>query len=245
MNFGNLIKEARETRGWRQEDLANRLQVTQQAVQKWEMAVLPPLRSPYLSELCDLLGLELPSADEIRTQTLNERHAFISRTSPRRTGGAHIHTPDELIEHLKHIAPPELQGHVGGVRLHKGLKMRFTYASRRLVAHAIYGTPNGASLVTYRNAAWRLAVAKGAAGDFDIVSSSHYLLAVLNLPDGTDDTSRLPSYVPLESAALGIHIESLPDLNAFLARIQELEAKPTDREQLEETMNQFDDTEAF
>lgn len=62
MNISDIIKQAREELGMTQEDLAERLEVSRQAVSKWELGASVP--SPEnLRLLEELLGVELPAPE--------------------------------------------------------------------------------------------------------------------------------------------------------------------------------------
>ena len=62
MNISDIIKQAREDLGMTQEDLAERLEVSRQAVSKWELGASVP--SPEnLRLLEELLGVELPAPE--------------------------------------------------------------------------------------------------------------------------------------------------------------------------------------
>ena len=61
MNISDTIKQAREELGMTQEDLAERLEVSRQAVSKWELGASVP--SPEnLALLEEVLGGQLPRA---------------------------------------------------------------------------------------------------------------------------------------------------------------------------------------
>lgn len=63
MNISEIIKQAREELGMTQEDLAERLEVSRQAVSKWELGASVP--SPEnLRLLEELLGVEFPAPEE-------------------------------------------------------------------------------------------------------------------------------------------------------------------------------------
>lgn len=63
MNISDIIKQAREELGMTQEDLAERLEVSRQAVSKWELGASVP--SPEnLALLEEVLGVEFPTPEE-------------------------------------------------------------------------------------------------------------------------------------------------------------------------------------
>lgn len=67
MNISEIIKQAREELGMTQEDLAERLEVSRQAVSKWELGASVP--SPEnLRLLEELLGVEFPAPEEAAPQ---------------------------------------------------------------------------------------------------------------------------------------------------------------------------------
>lgn len=67
MNISDIIKQAREELGMTQEDLAERLEVSRQAVSKWELGASVP--SPEnLRLLEELLGVELPAPEAVVPQ---------------------------------------------------------------------------------------------------------------------------------------------------------------------------------
>lgn len=69
MNIGEIIKQAREDLGLTQEDLAERLEVSRQAVSKWELGASVP--SPEnLRILEEVLGVEFPSPEEPAPQAV-------------------------------------------------------------------------------------------------------------------------------------------------------------------------------
>ena len=74
------IQEAREARGWTQEQLANALGTTQQSLQRWESGAVDPKSSKILA-MSELLGVTVsyllgidPSADELS----HDEHAIVS-----------------------------------------------------------------------------------------------------------------------------------------------------------------------
>src|SRR4030088_2930074 len=56
-----LIREARERRGWSQKDLADRAGVSQVAIVKIESG--PPVQSKFLPKIAQILGLDLADLD--------------------------------------------------------------------------------------------------------------------------------------------------------------------------------------
>lgn len=62
-NIAERIKTAREERGLTQEQLAERLEVSRQAVSKWEMGLSVP-SSENLQMLEDVLRISLPKQEE-------------------------------------------------------------------------------------------------------------------------------------------------------------------------------------
>ena len=63
MNIADIIKQAREGLGLTQEDLAEKLEVSRQAVSKWELGASVP--SPEnLALLEEVLGVEFPAPEE-------------------------------------------------------------------------------------------------------------------------------------------------------------------------------------
>lgn len=72
------IKEAREARGWTQEQLAIELNTTQQTVQRWETGQTDP-KSSVIKEISRILGItvsfimNIDNADEAETLSNDER----------------------------------------------------------------------------------------------------------------------------------------------------------------------------
>lgn len=63
MNISDIIRQAREELGLTQEDLAERLEVSRQAVSKWELGASVP--SPEnLALLEEVLGVSFPAPEE-------------------------------------------------------------------------------------------------------------------------------------------------------------------------------------
>ncbi len=75
MNVAETIKTARDALGMTQEDLAEKLEVSRQAVSKWELGTSEP--SPEnLAVLADVLGVEFPEeADELGVKLPEEKEA--------------------------------------------------------------------------------------------------------------------------------------------------------------------------
>lgn len=240
MHFGKQIEAAREAKGWRQEDLAERLEVTQQAVAKWEAQESPPFRSRSLKELCEILGLEPPvllNPFQTRRHIAQSLFETVSKKPPAPT----VMTPSQLIQLLRERLPENLKQFAGGSLATKRLRIVFPYASPRVIAHAIFGSQNGASRTKMRSAAWRMAAAMLGTGDIR-PTSHHYLLAALELP-GEEGTNTLPEPMAKEGAMAGIITEALPDVEAFISRIVELEQTPTEADEIQELLSQenFDD----
>lgn len=76
MNIGEIIKSARENLGLTQEDLAEKLEVSRQAVSKWELGASVP--SPEnLALLEETLGVTFPTAEEPAPQAVqNQKKPF-------------------------------------------------------------------------------------------------------------------------------------------------------------------------
>ena len=71
MNISDIIRQAREELGLTQEDLAERLEVSRQAVSKWELGASVP--SPEnLALLEEVLGVSFPAPEEAVPQALPE-----------------------------------------------------------------------------------------------------------------------------------------------------------------------------
>ena len=62
MNIGEIIKRAREALGLTQEDLAEKLEVSRQAVSKWELGASVPSQEN-LKLLEEILGIEFPAPE--------------------------------------------------------------------------------------------------------------------------------------------------------------------------------------
>lgn len=229
-HFGDTVKQAREAKQMRQEDLALALGVTQQAVQKWENGAFPPSRSQYLQPLCALLGIEAPEMMAPRVG-LSRVGAESSFQRPRLRP-----TTEELIDQLATLVSPDEAKAVGAALTTKTIRVKFPYFSSKVVAHLVSGSPSGVSNLLLRSAAWRLALAK-ASGNFDL-PDKHYLLGTINLPDGGDITAKLPGFFVTEASIMGIEVKQFPDVAAFLERIRELENTPTEADQ---AFSQFDE----
>ncbi len=73
------IKEAREARGWTQEQLAMEMETTQQTIQRWESGQTDP-KSSAIVEISRILGITVSfimgidnESDETKTLTDDER----------------------------------------------------------------------------------------------------------------------------------------------------------------------------
>ena len=68
MSIAEIIRQAREGLGLTQEDLAEKLEVSRQAVSKWELGASVP--SPEnLKLLEEVLGVSFPAEEEVLSQT--------------------------------------------------------------------------------------------------------------------------------------------------------------------------------
>lgn len=273
MELKDLIRQAREAKGWRQEDLAERLSVTKQAVQQWESGETSP-RGARRARLCDALGLletdmEAFSAGESFTRTaidelvhinteiaalqklaeedpteqrmqislhqLRNRKAMLERkmhetqaqTTIRRNA-PQVHRPfgAEVIQELRRRMPEPYRQYAGETIVVRGARLPYSYVGKKVVAQTTYGTPNGASNSLTRSIAWRLAVAMHGRGDVPL-KDAHYLLGVIELPNGID-TNRVHPSIIAECGIVGINIETFNDLDGFVTRVLELENKPTE-----------------
>lgn len=71
MTIGEKILNLRKARGWSQEELADRLGVTRQAVSRWESGSAKPAADKIVA-LCDLFGV---SADYLLGRNGEDKHA--------------------------------------------------------------------------------------------------------------------------------------------------------------------------
>ena len=79
MTMGEKILNMRKARGWNQEELAERVGVTRQAVSRWESGTAKPDADKIIS-ICDLFGV---SADYLlRDQFSGEGSAAVTGTRP-------------------------------------------------------------------------------------------------------------------------------------------------------------------
>lgn len=241
MGFGRKIREAREARQWRQEDLAERLGVSQQAVQKWESSTKPPTGSSAFAVLCKTLGLEV-SAEDIQAAAREAAEAAALRSAAVAARHAGRRPPTtELISALRDVVPEPRRAHLGALLSVRGLPYRFVYVSPRVVAHAVYGSPAGASQVVVRASAWRLMVALMDNHDHHM-KTRHYLLGVVPLVgDDAGATARLPAHTAIEATATGISIEQFTSLEAFAHRLDALEATRTEAEEFHAMMQGVED----
>lgn len=258
MHFGKQIEEARKVKNWRQEDLAEALGVTQQAVQKWEAKEDPP-RSQHLERLCTLLDLPFPElprrsaggtllappdmfASDAQPQ---ERVSIASSPALRRVSSTtattgRLRTSSEVANSLRALLPPDIQKYSGAPVLLHGRRYPFPYVSSRVVVNIVFGGSQGIPLTLARAAAWRLMLMKASGSGAYSMDDKHYLLAVLPLA-GDEGPVDLGSYLPVESKITGILIEPLSDMGALAQRIVELEKTPTEMEDFLESVNLDDD----
>lgn len=86
MEPGNIIRQAREQKGWSQKDLADRVGISQPAIRKIEGG--STVKSKHLPKIAQVLGLDLQHLDESLDQLTNvESQAFSS------TGDVNHHRP--------------------------------------------------------------------------------------------------------------------------------------------------------
>lgn len=245
MNFGQQIKAAREAKDMRQEDLAQALGVTQQAVQKWEAMEAAPTRSPFLQPLCDFLGLELPE----QTRHINRRmiaHPSAEaiydeergqyepppvlrrsiRDVPRRPPSA-LPSTDEVLAMLQEAMPEDLQRNVRQIVLVGDKPYPFSYCSQRVIAHIVQGNPNGVSSMLFRVAAWRMAMACIVNNDTQI-PNRHYVLVSLAPPHGSPETFRVSAQLKKEAGLMNFQVIEAPDIPTVVDRIRRLEDTPTE-----------------
>ena len=186
-HFGHYLRQQREARGWHQSDVAERLNCTQQAVQKWESSDQPPWRSPFLRRLIELLAI--PDSRVVQ-DPLPAVHIGLG------VGGVVIETPvkslkdipnpkigvtrnridSATIEALRDALPDALRDNVQRPIKIGGQPYLFTYRSMKVV---VLVTP---SPVNLRSLGWNLALAKKALNDGQGMLSHHYVLAVLGTP---------------------------------------------------------------
>lgn len=243
MNFGVLVKNARELKGWRQEDLAEALGVTQQAVQKWEASSEPPFRSQYLGPLCETLGLDLPEPPKIRTYLKTPIRTQIElpglpvareRDAPRQRP-AH---PDEIMVAVREHLPEELRQYVNAPLAVAKRLYKFQYFSPRVVLTIVSGTHLGAPPL--RSIGWRLALAQKVLNDRQ-VQQHHYGAIVVALPGQVPHSTTITPALQQEFDILDINLFEVPSPEAAAAMIQKLENKPTEFDQFMENMPDFDD----
>lgn len=90
MGFQEILAQTRKARGWSQEDLAARIQVSRQAVSKWETGdAMPDL--PKLIALADVLELSLDALCGRTSLSRGENMPEPSEASQRVLAGEHRH----------------------------------------------------------------------------------------------------------------------------------------------------------
>jgi transcriptional regulator with XRE-family HTH domain len=240
MNFGQKIKAARESAGWRQEDLAAQLGVTQQAVEKWESGKSIP-RGPRMQMICDRLGIEPP-----KPLGMWSVHSRPGR-DPEDQIGTKINrqmTTDDVVEELRNCLPDALQQNLMQQVVVKGKRYLFPYVSKNVIVHVAFGMQGGPSLISLRARAWRLIVAKNGSGDVPL-SGRHYLLGVMATADGSKESVNMPGYVPVESQVTGILIEPMMTVEFLAMRIMDLEKTPTEADKMFAAMDQMQSLNNF
>lgn len=229
-DIANEIRIAREAKGWTQEMLAEKLDVSQQSVQKWEAGIAVP-RAVRRVQLNRVLGITLEAGAAPRLAAATRA----TRNAPQETAERHRPGPDEIIEELTNLLPDEYKDGAGGKESVRGFKYRFTYLSKKVVATLLYQIEGAYNVSGLRVAAWRLMAMKHANRDEPHrLSSRHYLLMIVPrpgpVPDYFPDTTRLFRQFEEECHLFDLPILAPANLADAAKLIEQFENEPTEIE---------------